>query len=149
MEADLLRRIGDIGQASQVLARLHGPATASSARAVARLHLSTGDVAAAEAVLAEFPDDDATVRGRVEGAVLRGMIAAAQDRAAALTRLEDRCSQRHRSGCGDPSWQRRRSCTTCSALGLKPEPRSLLLPWTWYGGCRDKAATRLPFWLRR
>jgi len=89
VEADLLRRIGDIEQAREVLARLRGPATASSARAVARLHLSTGDIAAAEAVLAEFPDDGATVRGRVEGAILRGMIAAAQDRATALTRLED------------------------------------------------------------
>ena len=56
---------------------------------MARLHLSTGDIAAAEEVLAQFPDDGATVRGRVEGAILRGMIAAAQDRATALTQLED------------------------------------------------------------
>jgi LuxR family maltose regulon positive regulatory protein len=89
VESDLLRRIGDVEQARQVLTGLRGPATASSARAVARLHLCTGDVAAAEEVLASFPDDGATVRGRVEGAILRSLIAAAQDHAAALARLED------------------------------------------------------------
>jgi LuxR family maltose regulon positive regulatory protein len=56
---------------------------------VARLHLCTGDLAAAEAALARFPDDGATVRGRVEGAVLRSAIAAPQDREVALSRLED------------------------------------------------------------
>jgi LuxR family maltose regulon positive regulatory protein len=67
VEADLLRRIGDIARASDVLAGLRGPATASSARAAARLHLSTGDLAAAAEVLAQFRDDGATVRGRVGG----------------------------------------------------------------------------------
>ena len=89
VEADLLRRIGDIARASDVLAGLRGPATASSARAAARLHLSTGDLAAAAEVLAQFRDDGATVRGRVEGAILRSLIAATQDRAAALSQLED------------------------------------------------------------
>jgi LuxR family maltose regulon positive regulatory protein len=89
VEADLLCRVGDVERAGEVLARLRGPATASSARAVARLHLCTGDLAAAEEVLAAFPEDGATVRGRVEGAVLRGVIAAPRDRAVALARLED------------------------------------------------------------
>jgi LuxR family maltose regulon positive regulatory protein len=89
VESDLLRRVGDAERARQVLAGRHGPATATSARAVARLHLYTGDVADAEEVLASFPDDGATVRGRVEGAILRSLIAAAQDRAVALARLED------------------------------------------------------------
>ena len=41
-------------------------------------------------MLAEFPDDGATVRGRVEGAVLRCMIATAQDRATARRRRAGR-----------------------------------------------------------
>jgi LuxR family maltose regulon positive regulatory protein len=89
VEADLLRRIGDIARAGDVLAGLRGPATASSARAVARLHLSAGDLAAADEVLAQFRHDGATVRGRVEGAILRSLIAATQDRAVALSQLED------------------------------------------------------------
>jgi LuxR family maltose regulon positive regulatory protein len=89
VEADLLCRMGDVSRAGDVLAGLRGPATASSVRAVARLHLCTGDLAAAEAALARFPDDGATVRGRVEGAVLRSAIAAPQDREVALSRLED------------------------------------------------------------
>ena len=66
VEADLLRRVGNVARASDVLAGLHGPSTAGSARTAARLHLATGDLAAAEEALAQFRDDDATVRGRVE-----------------------------------------------------------------------------------
>jgi LuxR family maltose regulon positive regulatory protein len=89
VEADLLCRMGDVSGAGNVLAGLRGPATASSMRAVARLHLYSGDLAAAEAALARFPDDGATVRGRVEGAILHSTVAAPQDRAIALSRLED------------------------------------------------------------
>jgi LuxR family maltose regulon positive regulatory protein len=89
VEADVLGRMGHIERASQVLAGLQCPTTASSARAFARLHLCTGDLAAAEDALSPFAEDDATVRGRVEDAVLRSVIAAGQDRGAALARLED------------------------------------------------------------
>ena len=55
VEADLLRRIGDIARASDVLAGLRGPATASSARAVgppAPVHRATSR--AAEVRCAQF-----------------------------------------------------------------------------------------------
>jgi LuxR family maltose regulon positive regulatory protein len=74
--------------ARAVLAGLRQPATAAAARAVAHLHLCEGDLAAADEALAPFQDDGATVRGRVEGAVLRSLIAARHDHAAGLSRLE-------------------------------------------------------------
>ncbi len=89
VEADVLCRMGRLERASEVLAELHDPATASSARAFARLHLCTGNVAAASEALTHCAEDGATVRGRVEGAVLRSVIAAPQDRGVALARLED------------------------------------------------------------
>jgi LuxR family maltose regulon positive regulatory protein len=89
VEADLLRCIGDLGRAGEVLAGLRGPTTAASARAVARVHLCSGDVAAAEEALAQFPRDGTTVRGRVEDAILRGLIAQTQDPAVALSWLDD------------------------------------------------------------
>ena len=88
VEAELLRRAGDLERACAVLAGLRQPATAAAARAVAHLHLCKGDLAAADEALAPFPDDGATVRGRVEGAVLRSLIAARHDHAAGLSRLE-------------------------------------------------------------
>jgi LuxR family maltose regulon positive regulatory protein len=88
VEADLLCRIGDVESAGAALARLHGQSTRASARALARLHLYQGDLEAAERALARFPDDGPTVRGQVEGAILRSLCAAPQDRAIALTRLD-------------------------------------------------------------
>ena len=55
MEAELLRRTGDLQQAADVLTRLRGPATPHTAHALARLHLAAGDAAAAEQSLAPFP----------------------------------------------------------------------------------------------
>lgn len=89
VEADLLCRSGDLERAGEVLRGSPGPVTAESARALAHLSFRAGDLAAAEAALAPFPDDGATTRGRVEGALLRSVIAGRQDRAAGLSRLED------------------------------------------------------------
>jgi LuxR family transcriptional regulator, maltose regulon positive regulatory protein len=89
VEADLLCRAGDLERASDVLAGLRQPATAAAARVVAHLHLCEGDLAAADEALIPFPDDGATVRGRVEGALLRSLIAARHDHAGGLSRLED------------------------------------------------------------
>ncbi len=88
VEAELLCRAGDLERARAVLAGLRQPATAAAARAVAHLHLCEGDLAAADETLVPFPDDGATVRGRVEGALLRSLIAARHDHAAGLSRLE-------------------------------------------------------------
>ena len=52
------------------------------------MHLYQGDPAAAERTLARFPDDGPTVRGQVEGAILRSLCTAPQDRLTALTRLD-------------------------------------------------------------
>ena len=89
VEAELLRRAGDLYQAAQVLTRLCDPTTAPAAHDLARLHLAAGDVTAAEQALAPFPPERATARQRVDGAVLRALIAATHDRDAALRALED------------------------------------------------------------
>jgi LuxR family maltose regulon positive regulatory protein len=88
VEADLLCRIGDLGNAGAALARLHGQSTRASARALARLHLYQGDPEAAAREMAPFPDDGPTVRGQIDGAILRSLCAAPQDRAAALHWLD-------------------------------------------------------------
>jgi LuxR family maltose regulon positive regulatory protein len=89
VEAELLRRSGDLQQAADVLTRLSGPATPQTAHALARLHLAGGDAAAAEQSLAPFPPVLGTVRQRVDGAILRTLIAAERDQSAALQLLED------------------------------------------------------------
>ena len=89
VEAELLRRTGDLQQAADVLTRLRGPATPHTAHALARLHLAGGDAAAAEQSLAPFPPVLGTVRQRVDGGVLCTLIAAERDRDAALQLLED------------------------------------------------------------
>ena len=88
VEADLLCRIGDVENAGAALAGLHGQSTRASARALARLHLYQDDPEAAERALARFPDDGPTVRGQIDGAILRSLCAAPQDRATALTWLD-------------------------------------------------------------
>jgi LuxR family maltose regulon positive regulatory protein len=88
VEADLLCRIGDLVNAGAALAGLHGRSTRASARALARLHLYQGDPEAAERALARFADDGPTVRGQVEGAILRSLCTPPQDRMTALTRLD-------------------------------------------------------------
>jgi len=88
VEADLLCRIGDVENAGAALAGLHGQSTRGSARAFARLHLYKGDSEAAERALARFPDDGPTVRGQVEGAILRSLCTTPQDRATALSLLD-------------------------------------------------------------
>ncbi|QJY47979.1 LuxR C-terminal-related transcriptional regulator [Pseudonocardia broussonetiae] len=88
VEADLLRGLGDLRGAEEVLAGLRGPPTAAHAHALARLRLATGDRVAAAQVLDRFPDDDATVRGLVEGGVLRSLVAWPDEPEAALARLE-------------------------------------------------------------
>jgi LuxR family maltose regulon positive regulatory protein len=89
VEAELLRRAGDLQQAATTLAGLHSPGTAHTAHALARLHLGAGDAAAAEQSLAPFPPELATVRQRVDGGIVRTLIAAGRDRGAALHTLED------------------------------------------------------------
>ena len=89
VQAELLRRTGDLRQAADVLTRLRGPATPHTAHAAARLHLATGDAAAAEQSLAPFPSALGTVRQRVEGHILCTLIAAERDQGAALRLLED------------------------------------------------------------
>ena len=88
MEAALLCQLGDVHSAGEVLTARPTASTADSTRALARLNLLTGDVAAAEQMLAPFPDDGDTIRGHVEGAILRSRIAAPQDRATALSLLD-------------------------------------------------------------
>jgi len=89
VQAELLRRAGDLLQAADVLTGLCRPATASTAHALTRLHLAAGRVTAAERELSPFPPERATARQRVDRAVLRVLIAASQDREAALRALED------------------------------------------------------------
>jgi LuxR family transcriptional regulator, maltose regulon positive regulatory protein len=88
VEADLLRRAADLPRAGQVLTGLRELDHGHAARAVARLHLAGGDLAAAQEVLGQFPTDG-TTRERVEDAVLRSLVTAGQDRLAALDLLED------------------------------------------------------------
>ena len=76
-----------------VLAGLHGPATAELREGPGPPAPVPRGLAAAEQALARFPDDGATVRGQVEGAILRSLIAAPQDRATALTRLDGRTAR--------------------------------------------------------
>ncbi|WP_214368806.1 LuxR C-terminal-related transcriptional regulator [Pseudonocardia sp. H11422] len=90
VEAELLRGMGDLRRAGEVLAGLRGPASAHTAHAVARLHLAAGDVTAAEDALAPFVPDGATaVRQQVDGGVLRALLAAARHDESALRHLED------------------------------------------------------------
>ena len=88
VEADLLCRIGDVENAGAALGRLHGQSTRASARALARLHLYQGDPEAAERALARSPDNGPTVRGQIDGAILRSLCTTPQDRVTALTRLD-------------------------------------------------------------
>ena len=88
VQAELLRRTGDLRQAADVLTRLRGPATPHTAHALARLHLAAGDAAAAEQSLAPFPALG-TVRQRVDGGILCTLIAAEHNQSAALQLLED------------------------------------------------------------
>ena len=85
VEADLLCRIGDVENAGAALAGLHGQPTRASARALARLHLCQGDPEAAQQALAQVPNDGTTVRGQIEGAILRSLCTTPKDRATALT----------------------------------------------------------------
>ena len=89
VSAELLRRAGDLTQAAEVLAELRLPATATTTHALTRLHLAAGEVTTAERTLSSFPLERATPRERVDGAVLRVLIGAAQDREAGLRSLED------------------------------------------------------------
>jgi LuxR family maltose regulon positive regulatory protein len=89
VQSELLRRAGDLSQAAEVLAGLRRPATATAAHALTRLHIAAGELAAAERELYLFPPEQATPCERVDGAVLRVLIAAAHDRDAALRSLED------------------------------------------------------------
>jgi LuxR family transcriptional regulator, maltose regulon positive regulatory protein len=89
VEAELLRRTGDLPQAADVLTRLSGPATPQAAHARARLHLAAGNAGAAEQALEPFPPATGTVRHRVDGAVLCALIAAERGTGAALQLLED------------------------------------------------------------
>jgi len=89
VEAELLRRSGDLQQAADVLTQRRGPATPHTAHALARLQIAAGNAAAAEQSLAPFPPERATVRQRVAGGILRTLIAAARDHGAALQLLED------------------------------------------------------------
>lgn len=89
VQAELLRRTGELQHAADVLTRLRGPATPHTAHALARLHLASGDAAAAERSLASFVPVLGTVRERVDRGVLCTLIAAEHDRSAALQLLED------------------------------------------------------------
>jgi LuxR family maltose regulon positive regulatory protein len=89
VEAELLRRTGDLAQAADVLRRLSGPATPQTAHARARLHLAAGNADAAEEALASFTPATCTVRHRVESGILSALISAEQETGAALHLLED------------------------------------------------------------
>ena len=115
MEAELLRRTGDLQQAADVLTGLRGPATPHTAHALARLHLAAGDAAAAEQSLAPFPPELGTVRQRVDGAILRTLIAAEpRPRVPPCSCWRTRCSRPPPSACAAPSWWRRPACGRCS-----------------------------------
>jgi LuxR family transcriptional regulator, maltose regulon positive regulatory protein len=89
VEAELLRRTGDLPNAGNVLSRLHGADTPNTAHALARLQLARGDATAAEQALAPFPLERATVRQRVEGDIVRTLITAEREHGAALPLLEN------------------------------------------------------------
>jgi LuxR family maltose regulon positive regulatory protein len=89
VEAELLRRSGDLRQAGEVLTVLRGPATPHTAHALARLHLAAGDAAAAAQALASVPPVLGTVRQRVDADIVCTLIAAERDQDAALQLLED------------------------------------------------------------
>ena len=141
VEAELLRRTGDLRQAADVLTRLHGPATPHTAHALARLHLAAGDAAAAEQSLAPFPRDGHGSRagGR---RLLRTLIAAEHDRVAACSCWRTRCSRPPPSACAAPSWWRRPACGRCSATGSRPAPRQRPSPWTCCAGCPGSTTGR-------
>ena len=145
VEAELLRRAGDLERARAVLAGLRQPATAAAAHAVAHLHLCEGDLAAADEALAPFPDDGATVRGRVEGALLRSLIAARHDHATGLLRLEGALIAAAPVMMRRPFLVPPPSCRTCSARGSKPAPRRRPTRWIWCVGWRGSPARRRQF----
>jgi len=89
VEAEVLRRTGDLREAADVLTRLSGPATPQTAHGLARLHLAAGDPGAAERSLAPFPREQATTRERVDGDILRTLIAVERDRGTAVQLLEN------------------------------------------------------------
>jgi LuxR family transcriptional regulator, maltose regulon positive regulatory protein len=89
VEADLLRRTGDVDRAIDTLARLCGPPRPHIAYAYARLHLGAGDITAAIEVMKPYPVERATVRHRVEGGIIHTLIAANGDRHHALDPLEN------------------------------------------------------------
>ena len=89
VEAELLRGMGDLRRAGEVLEGLRGPASAHTAHGVARLHLAGGDVTAAEDALAPFPTQGTAVRQQVDGGILRALLAGARDDSSALRHLED------------------------------------------------------------
>jgi LuxR family transcriptional regulator, maltose regulon positive regulatory protein len=89
VEAEVLRRAGDLPQAAEVLTRLKDPATTDTAHALARLHLAAGDAAAAEQSLTPFSAGRATLRQQVEHRVVCTLITAERDRVDAVQLLED------------------------------------------------------------
>ena len=89
VEADLVRRAGDLRRAAEVLTGIRAPERFPAVRAAARLHAAAGDVAAAERALATSPPSMRTLRERVDGTVLCTLLTATHDRATALHLLED------------------------------------------------------------
>ena len=89
VEADLVRRAGDLRRAAEVLTGIRAPERFLAVRAAARLHAAAGDVAAAERTLATSPQSMRTLRERVDGTVLCTLLTATHDRATALHLLED------------------------------------------------------------
>ena len=122
VEAELLRRAGDLQQAAETLTRLRGPATPHTAHALARLHLAAGDAAAAEQSLDPLSPARASVRQRVDGGIVRTLIAARRDRGAALDPLEDALLGAAPLGIRRPFWWSRPSCGRSSATESRPAP---------------------------
>ena len=152
VEADLLRRIGDVSTGGRGAGRVARPGH-SQLRAgrgpPAPVHRGPRGRRARR--WPSSPDDGATVRGRVEGAVLRSLIAAPQDRAAALSRLEDALLAAAPLGMRRPFLvEAARAARRCSPPGSKPGPAvaafavDLMRRMSGTG-----AADRRPYWPRR
>jgi hypothetical protein len=89
VQAELLRRTGDLRQAADVLTRLGGPATPHTAHASPGCTSPAATPPRPSSRWTPFPPELGTVRQRVDSGVLCTLIAAERDQGAALQLLED------------------------------------------------------------
>ena len=123
VEAELLRRTGDLRQAADVLTRLRGPATPHTAHALARQHLADGD---APRRSGRWPPS-----ARCSARFANGWTAAFCPPCSPLKGIgvppcacwRIRCSWQRPSACVVPSWWRRPACRRYSPTGSRLGPQ--------------------------